>query len=74
MRTARLSFITALLSLAVAAYWIFRSNPVPAVIWLVIAVVWLGLAIKHAASEPEVEDQPVRRLARRLSRLLLYWG
>lgn len=74
MRTARISFITALLSLAVAAYWIFRSNPVPAIIWLVIAVVWFGLAIKHAASEPEVEDQPFRRLARRLSRLLLYWG
>ena len=71
MKLSRLNLLTALVSLAGALIFLWLGSAVVALLWLAITVVWLALALR-AAGRSDVEDEPFRRLARRIYRLLLY--
>ena len=72
MTVSRLNLLTALLSLIGALVALFLGNALVGLLWLAITLVWLLLAVR-AAGKRDYEHQPFSRLARRLSRLLL-WG
>lgn len=71
MKLSRLNLLTALVSLCASAVWFAYGENATGLIWLVCSLVWLVLAIAHLRSSTD-EPNPVRRLARRLSRMLLW--
>lgn len=72
MNLCRLNLLTALASLAGACLWLAIGQNPTGLIWLVCSLVWLILGVAHAKSSKREPDS-MRRLARRVSRLLL-WG
>ncbi len=71
MKLNRLNCVTALVVFLVSAVWFATGQNVTGLIWLVCSLVWLTLALARLRS-PAVEPHPSRRLARSLSRLLLW--
>jgi hypothetical protein len=71
MRVNYLNALTALISLLASGVWFAIGQSFAGLIWLVCSLVWLALAIAYLRSSAE-EPNPVRRLARRLSRMLLW--
>ncbi len=71
MKLNRLNLVTALVSLAAALVWILIGQTAAGMIWLVCSLVWVVLALAGLRSS-EYEPSPARRLARRLSRMLLW--
>ena len=63
--------IAALISLGASFVWFATGQVATGVIWLVCSVVWLGVGLVRLRS-PATEPEPMRHLARRLSRLLLW--
>lgn len=74
MKTAHVSLLTALLSLLGSAVWLALGNVISGLVWLAISVVWLGVGIYHLRRLDEIEPSPLRKMARRFSRILLFWG
>jgi hypothetical protein len=72
MKLSRLNFVTALVAFLASGVWFAAGQNVTGVVWLACSLVWLALAIARLRS-PAVEPHPASRLARRVSRLLL-WG
>lgn len=71
MRLSQLNLIAALASLVGAFVLLIFGDVVGGLIWLAASVVWLVLAI-FSRRRRERAPFALRRLARRLSRLLLY--
>ena len=74
MKLGHLNLITALLSLSGAILWMALGNVVLGLVWLGLSAVWAGAAILSLARRQTVEAAPVRRLARRISRMLLWFS
>jgi hypothetical protein len=72
MKLNRLNLWTALVSLVASGVWFVAGQVATGFVWLVCSLVWLILAIVRLRSTV-IEPDPVSRLARRLSRMLL-WG
>lgn len=71
MRLSQFNLIAALASLAGASVLLMFGEVVGGLIWLAASAVWLVLAF-FTRRKPGREPFPLRRLARRLSRLFLY--
>lgn len=73
MKFGYLGLLTALLCLGGVALAAWARDPAVAVVWLCIGLFWLvtGLVLLRAKTS---EADPVRRLVRRLSRILLFFG
>jgi hypothetical protein len=71
MKLNRLNFITALVAFLASGVWFATGQNVTGLIWLACSLVWLALAIARLRSSA-VEPHPASRVARRLSRLLLW--
>ena len=67
----RVNLIAALISLAGACVWFATAQTVTGMIWLVCSLVWLASGVAHRRSLA-TEREPMKRLARRVSRLLLW--
>ncbi|HVX65731.1 MAG TPA: hypothetical protein VHA11_03970 [Bryobacteraceae bacterium] len=72
MKRHRLNLLTALGSLGGSAVWFATGQSATGFIWLVASLIWLGAATMRFRL-PAEEPAPAKRLARRLSRMLL-WG
>lgn len=71
MKLDRLNLLTALVSLVASVVWLAFGQNATGLIWLVVSVVWLALALARFQSSIH-EPNPASRLARRLSRMLLW--
>ncbi len=71
MRLAHLNLWSALLSLLGSVVWLVLGEAPSGLVWLAASLVWVALAIGYARN-PSTEPHPLRRLARRVSRLLLF--
>lgn len=71
MKLHRLNVLTAVASLGASCVWLVIGQNVTGLIWLVCSLVWLALGVAQMRS-PASEPHPMRRFARRLSRLLLW--
>jgi hypothetical protein len=74
MRLGYLNLLTALLSLAGSLFYLSAGNAVVGVVWLAISLVWLAAGFYALTRSSETEEFPLRRLARRFSRLLMFFG
>jgi len=74
MRLGYLNPLTALLSLVGSLIYLFTGSVVVGVVWLAISLVWLAIGIYTLSRSSETEEFPLRRLARRFSRLLMFFG
>jgi hypothetical protein len=74
MRLGYLNLLTALLSLVGSLIYLFTGNVVVGVVWLGISLAWLAIGIYTLSRSSETEEFPLRRLARRFSRLLMFFG
>jgi len=71
MRLSEFNLIAALASLVGASVLLIFGDVVGGLIWLAASLVWMALAF-FTRRRPGREPFPLRRLARRLSRLFLY--
>lgn len=71
MKLHRLNVLSAFISLAVSCLWLAIGQTATGFIWLVCSLIWLVLGIAHLRTS-DTEPHPMRRLARRLSRLLIW--
>ncbi len=74
MRLSHLNLLTALLSLLGSLIYLATGDAVVGLVWLAISLVWLVVGIYTLSRSGETEEFPLRRLARRLSRLLMFFG
>jgi hypothetical protein len=71
MKLRELNALTALLSLGGSLVWFAIGQSASGLIWLACSLVWSALAAAHLRSST-TEPNPLRRVGRRLSRLLLW--
>lgn len=71
MRLCYLNLVSAGLAVLGGILWLLLGEAVPGLVWLGVSLVWLLLA-GRSLSDTERERFPFRRLARRISRLLLF--
>ncbi len=71
MKLSRLNLLSALVSFVLSCVWLAMGQSVSGIIWLVCSLVWLALSLAPGESSA-TEDHPTTRLARRLSRLLMW--
>jgi len=74
MRLGYLNLLTALLSLVGSLIYLFTGNVVVGVVWLAVSLAWLAIGIYTLSRSSETEEFPLRRLVRRFSRLLMFFG
>jgi hypothetical protein len=74
MRLGYLNLLTALLSLAGSLFYLSTGNVVVGVVWLAISLVWLAAGFYTLTRSRAPEEFPLRRLARRVSRLVMFFG
>ena len=71
MKLNRLNLLSALISSGASCLWLAIDQSLAGLIWLVCSLVWLTLCITRRGSSV-IEPNPMRRLTRRLSRLLVW--
>ncbi len=71
MRLSRLNVLAAVISSVAGCLWLAMGDALSGLIWLACSLVWLTLAITRRSSSIS-EPHPVKRLAHRISRLLLW--
>lgn len=71
MKLSRLNLLSALVSFSLSCIWLAMGQSVSGMIWLICSLVWLTLSFAYRDSSIN-EPNPLRRLGRRLSRLLLW--
>jgi hypothetical protein len=71
MKVNRLNLLTALVSFAASGVWLATGQSATGLVWLICSVAWLTLAIAGFRASTD-EPHPLRRLARRLSRMLIW--
>jgi hypothetical protein len=71
MKLARLNLLSALICTIASWFWFALGEVLAGSTWLACSLVWLFLAITRRY-QPATEPHPRHRLARRLSRLLLW--
>ncbi len=71
MRLTFLNLVSAIGSLVGALVLMMLGQVVSGLIWIAASIVWLSLAVA-VLRDPSAEPNPVRRMLRRLSRLLMF--
>ena len=71
MKRDRMSLLTALFALCIATLWLSFSGG-HFLLWLAIALVWLGIAAYQWKRKDAIGYDPAH-LGRRISRLLFWW-
>ena len=71
MVPARLNVLSALISMVGSFTFLVTSSVPRGLIWFTISIVWFVMAARSRGKSLRVES-PSRRIARRLSRLLLF--
>ena len=71
MQLHKVHALAAAAALAGSVLWFVSAQYATGLIWLAAGAVWLAAAAKRRRS-PECEPRPANRLARKLSRLLLW--
>jgi hypothetical protein len=74
MKLGHLNLLTALLSLVGSLIYLATGDAAVGVAWLAISLVWLAAGFYMLSRSDETEEFPLRRLARRVSRLLMFFG
>jgi hypothetical protein len=74
MRLGYLTLLAALLSFVGSLFYLFTGNVAVGVVWLAISLVWLAAGFYALTRSSEIEEFPLRCLARRFSRLLMFFG
>ncbi len=72
MKLSRLNLLTAVVALGASLVWFATGQIATGLIWLGCSVVWLALALYRCFRPSIGEPNPMGRLARRLSRMLLW--
>jgi uncharacterized membrane protein HdeD (DUF308 family) len=63
--------VTAVLTLVFAAIWLVIGQRVTGILWLLVGIAWLIAAVVQRRKKDPADKG---RLARRFSRLLLFWS
>lgn len=71
MKLHRVNVLSAVISLAASCLWLAIGQTATGLVWLVCSLIWLVLGVAHMRSS-DTEPNPMRRLTRRLSRLLMW--
>ena len=71
MKLRHLNLLTAVVSLCASLAWFAAGQNATGLAWLAGSLVWLALSIYRLRS-PSTEPEPIARMARRLSRMLLW--
>ena len=74
MKLGYLNLLTALVSLVGALIYLFLGNTVPGLVWLLFSLFWLAAAVYSTLKSNPLQPSPIRHVARRLSRMLLWFG